>query len=212
MNSFSENALNLPELSTRYRREKALEQRASLLKGNIMPAVPGNEPGDILIYDAREVLEDKLQRSSCVLEDTKLLTPQYTQELKRRFGSQIITGFFDSPAYESILLTVPFDERPPIMIGIYADGLDRDSMLYSSGQNKIHCTSMKILNTARFGLRKPDDYELLMVLNETLLKKYGYNTCHKALISQLTSLVTSGITYHGKKHAVRLAYLQVKMN
>ncbi len=135
--------------------------------------------------------------------------PSYARRLKDIHKSKIVTSFLDSPSHENLLLTVPFDQRPPVFVAIYADAIDRDQMLHSSARNKLHCTYLKVLNVAEFGLRSRDDYELYMVLNEATIKRKGYQACHEALVANLSKVIASGISIDGKNHAVRLAYIQV---
>ncbi len=104
---------------------------------------------------------------------------------------------------------MPEEERPPVLISFYADGLDRDVPTHSSGNNKLHCTYINVLNLCAFGCRSRYNYELVMLLHEATLAKYGYNRCHKKLIFQISTLVKQGIVINGQKHAVRVAYLQV---
>lgn len=108
-----------------------------------------------------------------------------------------------------LLETVPLEERPPILISIYADGIDRDEMARSSGRNKLHCSYMRIINLCNSGLRSRYDYDLIMILHEATIAKYGYDACHERLIAQITKLVNFGVLIDGKRHAVRIAYLQV---
>jgi hypothetical protein len=47
-----------------------------------------------------------------------------------------------------------------------------------------------------------------MVVNEKTLSKYGYDICHQKFIEQLNNIVSNGLELEGKRHAVRLAFLQ----
>jgi hypothetical protein len=119
--------------------------------------------------------------------------------------------FLNSSILCRLLETVPEEERPPILLSIYADGIDRDQTLHSSGQHKLHCTYIKFVNLSPFGCRSRYDYELVQLLNEEAIKVYGYNTCHEIIVSKISNVVENGIMLNGRKHAVRVAYLQVNM-
>jgi hypothetical protein len=110
-----------------------------------------------------------------------------------------------------LLEGMPEDEKPPVLLAIYADGIDRDEALHSSGRHKIHCTYLRFLNMEPLAsCRSRYDYEIIQLINEDTLKQYGYDRCNMELVSMLENLVSNGITLDdGRKHAVRLAYLQV---
>ncbi len=122
-----------------------------------------------------------------------------------------MTGYLDSPAYEELLITVPFDQRPPIVFGLYADALDRDAGIHSSSKHLIHCTYIQVLNVREFGMRKRSNYELVMLINEKSMKICSYDVCQQKLLSSIVDVVNSGIEIGGKIHAFRLSYLQVSV-
>ncbi len=109
-----------------------------------------------------------------------------------------------------LLQTVPEDERPPILLSIYADGIDRDQTIHSSGRHKVHCTYIRVLNLCESGCLSRYDYELVQIVHESTLADFGYDRCHEELVSKISEVVTSGIIVNGQKHAVRVAYLQVR--
>jgi len=43
------------------------------------------------------------------------------------------------------------------------NAIERDQMTHSTYKIRLHCTYLKILNFAKFGLRSRDDYELLIL-------------------------------------------------
>jgi len=136
--------------------------------------------------------------------------PMFVEEIKRVYGDEVITGYLDSPAVKEILSTVPEDEMPPVLISLYADGVDRDSMGHSTLLNRVHATYLQVLNVNTYGIRQRDDYRLIQLGYEDSLRKFGYNSFHKHLVNKLSTLILEGIELEGKKHAVRLCYLQVK--
>jgi len=203
----------MSSLSSRHLREKTIANTVVPVQENIhtVSLTSSDESAEVIIFDVKEVIEAKLMRSGWGGRAIQAV-PSYAQTLKSIYGNQIVTGFLDSPSYEELLLTVPFDQRPPIVFGLYADAIDRDAGTNSSGKNQIHCTYLQVLNTREFGLRKRDDYEIVMLINDKSIKKYSYEACHKKLIRSIKNTINSGIKVNGVLHAVRLAYLQVNFS
>lgn len=202
----------LPNLSTQHRRTNELNVIANPLPYSKVNLSLDDKSDEYHVFNLADVIKDKIERTNCDLMESYATDciPSFLKEIKAKYGADVVTSFFDSPSHDQLLLTVPFDQRPPIFISLYADALDRDQILHSSGRNKIHCTYLRVLNAAKFGLRKRDDYELVMLVNESTIKAHGYDLCHQPLLSQLVDLISSGMMIRGKRHAVRLAYLQVR--
>jgi hypothetical protein len=116
-------------------------------------------------------------------------------------------SFRDGERYQRILDTVDEDERPPILIQLYSDGLDRDAMGHSSLRNKVHFTYIKVLNTTDGKERSPLDYGLVQVMYDKTLKELEYPTAMAPITTLIAKLVENGIVWKGRKHAVRLANL-----
>ena len=82
-------------------------------------------------------------------------------------------------------------------------------MGHSTLKNRVHITYLRVINLCDFGLRQRDDYRMIQILYEDTVKKFGYSRVHEPLIAKLQILINEGLFIHGRKHAVRLAYLQV---
>lgn len=154
---FSENVFLEGNLLTSYKRKKAiLKHFAPKYPKKVFPKGEDiNSNHEILVHNIREVITDRILNSPVPFDDSYPIacTPSYARKLKEKFHSEVVTGYFDSPAHARLLETVPCDQRPPVLLAIYADGLDRDGMVHSSGKNKLHCTYVKVINTFQFGRR-----------------------------------------------------------
>ncbi len=64
-----------------------------------------------------------------------------------------MTSFLDSPAHNLLLQTVPTQQRPPVLLAIYADALDCDNLPRSSAKHKVHCTYVQVINARKYGYR-----------------------------------------------------------
>lgn len=210
---FLGNACLLNSVTTHYRREKLLSKeygvcgtmKIELEKENV-------DPVEVTLFDLHQIIQDDVAK--CVKFNNDYPTtciPGYAKALKNRFGPAVVTSFLDSPAHAEILRTVPEEERPPVLLSIYADGLDRDQMARSTLTNKLHCTYLRIINVHQFGARSRHDYKLVMVMPDDAINTFGYLECHREFIKRLSTLVKGGIEIDGKIHAVRLAYLQVNV-
>jgi len=197
-----------PCLKTEYMRRKELSSMREILTPK---KIVLDQDNIIYCFDPAEIIKNKLDRSEIPITDSYPMDciPLYARGMKEKFHSSIITSFLDSPAHERILSTVPYDQHPPVIFSIYADGIDRDNPLHSSLKNKLHCTYLRILNVCQFGGRSRDDYELAMMINEKSIRNKGYSMCHEGFVAGMKKLIDSGITINGKNHAVRLAYIQV---
>lgn len=206
--NFSENAIMAPSISSRWLRDNAITEIACPVDESTVVVRSEEQSAEVILFDVKEVIRAKLEHSGWGNRVINTI-PSYAQQLKAQFGNGIVTGYFDSPAYKELLQTVPFDQRPPIVFGLYADALDRDAGIHSSSKHQIHCTYIQVLNVREFGLRKRTDYELVMLINEKSMKTCSYDVCQQKLISSIVDLVNSGLEIGGKLHAVRLSYLQV---
>jgi hypothetical protein len=83
-----------------------------------------------------------------------------------------------------LLETVPEEERPPVLLSLYADGIDRDVPTHSSSNNKLHCTYMNVLNMCAFGCRSRYNYELVMLLHEATLAKSWINSLVQTCVAK----------------------------
>jgi len=213
----SGDAITSPELSNSYQRRKLLRDKKENLRESYIELGPVPENPklqSIIVFDPKEVVQNlltnhTLQPVNHLYESQSKGSPRFVQHIKQLFGDELITGYMDSPSAKEIMKGVPEIELPAVMLGIYADGVDRDSMGHSTLVNRVHATYVKILNLSNFGLREQDDYRLIQIGYEDSLRKFGYNRFHKHLVSKLVDLVNDGIIINQKKHAVRLCYLQV---
>ena len=166
---------------------------------------------NVLYFDVEKLVKEKLGQSAQPLQkdyEDKCI-PAYVRGMREKFQyKSIISSYLDSPAHSKILETVPVMERPPVLLQIYADDIDRDQTLHSTSNNRIHCTYVRIMNATQFGLRSKDDYNLAMLAKSSTVKEHGYENCQKPFIDNLRALIISGIFVSGKKHAVRVAQLQ----
>ncbi len=166
---------------------------------------------NILYFDVEKLVQKKLLQSVLPLPEgyQSDCTPIYVQGMKETMQlTTLVSSYLDSPAHAKILETVPMDERPPVLLQIYADDIDRDQTLHSTLKNRLHCTYVRVMNTTQFGQRSKDDYSLAVLAKSTTNKKFGYANCQKTFINNLKALVSNGIFINGKKHAVRVAQLQ----
>jgi hypothetical protein len=126
----------------------------------------------------------------------------------RRRGFPLIAGYRDSVRYKEVEASVLPEERPAIHLLLYSDEFDRDMMGSSSQRHKMHVSYIRVLNLVDGLCRTPEDYHLVQVLPSQILKDVGYQKVMLPLIADLKKVVEDGITYKGRKFAVRLATLQ----
>lgn len=209
----SENAMLNNKCQTSHQRKRQLEYETDFvtpitMKLGPIPHYPKLE--NVIIFPPQTILDSIFKSGTTDLTDyiAKSTLP-YVANIKKTCPATI-SSYFDANSHNRVMESVPDDQKPPIFLGLYADGVDRDQATHSSNLNKIHLTYLKILNLPSEGVRKKDDFRLLQLCYEDTIKHFGYNSVHKSLVHQLTLLINEGYTINGKTHAVRLCYLQVK--
>ena len=165
--------------------------------------------GDIIRMRVKDVLLRELH--DCDWEpDVNFGLPEeydYVKNLKRRVP-ELLSSFRDGERYKDVLGDVPVDQQPPVLLQVYADGLDRDLMGFTSGRNKIHVTCIRNIGLYDGLPRSPSQYKLIQLLNENVKSSNRYEEVMLPLVEDLNQLVQEGIFYRGRKHAVRLVHLQ----
>ena len=212
-------ALTSQKLHSTYNRKKVLQEKTSHVREsyvNLGPVQENPKLESIVVFDPRDVIRNILSNHRLESFDSHMKCfengrPMFVEEIKRVYGDEVITGYLDSPALKEILNTVPEDEMPPVLISLYADGVDRDSMGHSSLLNRVHATYIQVLNLNTYGIRQRDDYRLIQLGYEDSLRKFGYNAFHKHLVANISNLIRDGMEINGRRHAVRLCFLQVNI-
>ena len=173
------------------------------------PNIQGTHSGDIIRMNVKDVLLRELDDSNWE-PDVNFGLPEeydYVKELKRRVP-EVWASFRDSERYKDVLADVPIDQQPPVLLQVYADGLDRDLMGFTSGRNKIHVTCIRNIGLYDGLPRSPSQYKLIQLMNENVKSVNRYEEVMLPIVEDLKQLVEEGILYRGRKHAVRLAHLQ----
>jgi len=212
-------AIAYPRISSNYQRSKLLCEKSTYVSPSYIhlgPVQHNKKVEEIIFFNPTNVIYNilsgnHLQELNEDFVSESKGSPLFVQKMKQFHGDDIITGFCDSPAAKEIYNTVPENEFPPILICIYADGVDRDQMGHSSLLNRVHITYIRVLNLCDFGMRQRDDYRIIQIMYEESIRQFGYKHVHRHLISKLTDLINEGFLFDGHRHAVRLCFLQVKI-
>ena len=164
----------------------------------------------VAVVDLKSTIEQHLRDTDW--EGTNLVCKPtlYTEQQKHlsaKFepADEYMNNYFQSKRFSQLEDTVPEEERPALHLEFYADGWDRDKVLHSSRRNKVHATYFRVLNTCRNRPRSPEDYNLAQLMYALTMKKMSYNESMELLIDRIKEIVCTGITYKGRKHAVRVA-------
>ena len=206
--TFVGEAVTSPTIRSHYRRQKSMEESVNVLKPLRLKLGDCTANGmPVFMFDVRQILHDRLQHRSIAETYAMDTIPLYARGMKRRYGDQVTTSFLDSTAHAKLLETVPLEERPPILLAVYADEIDRDQTLHSTQKNKYHCTFLRILNETNNGNRSRNDYELAVIANTQAIKEYTYDKCMQKFIQSLNDVVDNGLYLNNKHHAVRLVQI-----
>lgn len=162
-----------------------------------------------LKLNVKEVVQQELEYSNWD-PDKNFGLPEdfdYIQNMKTR-DPELLCSFRDGERYKDVISDVPLEQQPPVLLQLYADALDRDSMGFTSGRNKIHVTCIRNVGLHDGQPRSPDQYKLIQLINENVKAVYSYEEIMKPLVDDIKQLVEDGIFYRGRHHAVRLVHLQ----
>ena len=202
-------ALKLKSTNARLRQANALTNVLTPEYITSFPNIQGTHSDDIIRLRCKDVLLRELDDSNWE-PDVNFGLPEeydYVKNLKRR-DPDLLSSFRDGERYKDVLADVPLDEQPPVLLQVYADGLDRDLMGFTSGRNKIHVTCIRNIGLYDGLPRSPSQYKLIQLLNENVKSSNRYEEVMLPLVEDLKQLVEEGIVYRGRKHAVRLVHLQ----
>ncbi len=189
----SANALSSLSIRTNYRRQKMLHERVVILEPKKIHLDDDRNSFPLHLFDLKNVIQQRLQHRT-VSDGNRDTIPLYAKGMKDRFPNvKIVTSILDSPAFSLVMDSVPQDMKPAIMLGIYADDIDRDQAPHSSQKSKLHCTYVRILNEINFGAKSKNDYELIMIANSDTIKKHTYDKCMEPIINNLSEVIDKGV-------------------
>lgn len=173
------------------------------------PNLQGSTSAHILRLNVKDILLRELEETNWDPEKNFGLPEDfdYIKTLKSK-DPEILSSFRDSQRYKDVLADVPIEQQPPVLLEVYADALDRDSMGFTSGRNKIHITCIRNIGLHDGQPRSPNHYKVIQLMNENVKSANQYEEVMKPLVEDLKTLIEEGLFYRGKYFAVRLVHLQ----
>jgi len=184
-------AIQSCSLSSTYKRENLLASLLEPLEPRKVTIVEDDRSPPIYLFDVEKVIQQRLMNKEVTNEYSTDTIPLYAKGIKQKFPNAI-TSILDSPAHQVLLSSIPEDQRPPILLGIYCDGINRDNSSHSANSS-LHCTYIKIINEKNLGNRCRDDFELLSIMSEETIEIHGYQNCMNPVVNDLVDLINRGI-------------------